>query len=140
MNIIEELESLIANKIGVVQSIYKLMKLEARLSARLMSHLLLSAFLFFVVFLALWFITMGLLGYILNVLLGSLLYAIGIVWILNVVITLILIKCIITNLSRMSFKKTRDYFSNKESDYENLNQAIDSRNKDDRTNIISSTK
>lgn len=132
MNIIESIESLISNKIGEIKSIYTLIKLEAKLSVRSLSHLLLYGCLFFFIFIAFWLITMGLMIYGLHLLLGNLFYALGLVWVFNLVIILILLKCILSTTSRMSFRKTMDYFSNIESEkYESFDKTITIRNRPD---------
>lgn len=114
MNVLEHLEGLVSGKIETMKGIVSLFKLEARLASLSVFPLLLNLIGLFVILTTTWICTMVLIGTMLMLLFTSIIPAVALVLLLNLMIFIGLGYCIKTNLKNMSFVKTRDYFSPKE--------------------------
>ena len=135
MKLIEELEGLVSSKWGVITSLISLMKLEARLAGLSIAPLLLNLFVLFIVLITVWFTAMAMLGYGVFHLYGSGMIAISSVLLINIVALTILIKCLSLNLKKMSFEKTRNYFSSNQEPDDHEQKAADVRDSSDGRNL-----
>lgn len=113
MQALDELIGLVSSRFEVFRNFITLFKLETRLAGLSVVPFLLNLGLLIAVALTLWLITMGLAGYVINMLTGSMLLAIGSVLVLNLIVFLILIKYALFNLKKMSFEKTRKFLVKK---------------------------
>lgn len=134
MKIVEELEGLVTSGLGLMQSIISIVKLETRLAGHSIFPLLLNVCMIGVIVMTLWMSTMALLGYCVVLAFDTILGALCFVLILNLTVLFGLFKYLQFNLKNMSFRKTRAYFSGKESDkHGNLKKKIDCSDSDDGT-------
>jgi len=135
MKVIEELEGLVSSKWGVVTSLISLIKLEARLAGLSIVPLLLNLFVLFIVLTTVWLTAMVMLGYGILHLYGSGMIAISSVLLINIVALAILIKYLTFNLKKMSFEKTRHYFSSNQEPDDHEQKAADFGDSSDGRNL-----
>jgi predicted membrane protein len=132
MKLLEETEGYVSDKLGVIKKLLSLMKMEAQLAGLSVYPLLVNLCALFIVFITVWFLAMFLIGYGISLVLGNLVWAVFCVFLLNLACLLGLLKYLAFNLRNMSFAKTRNYFTQKESkDYEHLEKTIDRRHRTD---------
>lgn len=110
MKFIEHLDGLVSSKIEIAKGIYTLFKLEAKLAGMNIYPLLFSLCLLIPIVLTLWLSLMVLIAYLMFVLTDMTLIAIITVLILNLGISIYLIKNLKGCLQQMSFKNTRACF------------------------------
>lgn len=115
MKIIEELEGFVSNKIGIVSTLMSLFKLEARLAGLSVYPLLINLCMLLITLLTAWISAMLLIGYLFYLYLGTLLFSVIFVFLVNFILIACLLKYLTYNLKSMSFMKTRKYFSQSES-------------------------
>ncbi|WP_454781901.1 hypothetical protein [Legionella sp. WA2022007384] len=136
MEVLKQLEGLIAAKISVFKTVCSLIRLEARLAGLSLFPLLLNICMLFVVLITAWLTAMFLTGYLVFLVLGywelliphRFLVSISLVFLLNGGLLLGLLKYLSFNLNSMSFPKTREFFSQKSVEHEKLEKADNSAN------------
>jgi hypothetical protein len=114
MKVLEEINGLVSNKIGVIKTVLSIFKLETRLAALSVYPLLLNICMLILVLLSIWFSSMLLLGYFILSLSGNIFAAVGSVLLINIVLFVGLLKYLSYNLQNMSFEKTREWISGRE--------------------------
>ena len=125
MNVFEHLEGFVSGKLSIIKTVVSLIQLETRLAGLSVYPLLLNLCMLFIVLMAVWLSTMLLLGYLFLFLFDNTFAAILFILFLNVVLLVLLLKYLMFNLKKMSFEKTRAYFSNKESsEHDKLEKTI----------------
>jgi hypothetical protein len=124
MKIFEQIEGFVSSKLYIIKMGFELVKLEARLAGLSVYPLLLNICMLLIVLMATWFVTMLLFGYGILFKFQSIVLAIGSVLLLNIMLLGFLLKYLSFNLRKMSFEKTREYFSNKvDNDYDKLEEG-----------------
>ena len=135
MKIVDEFDGLVTSYVGLLKSIISIVKLETRLARQSIFPLLLNVSMIAVIIMTLWMSTMALLGYCVVLAFDTILGALCFVVILNLSVLFGLFKYLQFNLKNMSFRKTRAYFSGKESDkHGNLKKTINCSDSKDGTN------
>lgn len=134
MNIIEEIEKLVFNKIGVFKSLYSLIKHEAKLAGLSVVPLAITLFCLFIVLMSSWLVVTVLLGYCIYLIADNSLISILLVFLFNISILFVLTKYLVFNLKNMSFEKTREYFSKGDED-EAIKRKINRRYRKNRQNL-----
>lgn len=141
MKLLEEAEGYVSDKLGVIKKLLSLMRMEAQLAGLSVYPLLLNLCALFVVFISVWFLAMFLIGYCISLVLGSLVWTVLCIFLFNLACLLGLLKYLAFNIRNMSFEKTRNYFTQKESDnYDHLEKTIDRRHRADGKEITHSTQ
>ncbi|KGP62663.1 hypothetical protein EP47_10580 [Legionella norrlandica] len=136
MNIIEELEGLISSKLGVIKTIIIIFRLEAKLFGLSIYPLLLNLVMILVVLMTIWLSAMLFLGYSMMLVCDNPLYVLGFVLVFNLMLMFGLFKYMQFNLKNMSFEKTRDYFSNKESEsHGHIEKTVNCQDRNEGKNI-----
>ena len=115
MNLFEEINGLVSDKIMVFKTIANIIKLETRLAGRSIVPFFATLFFMFIVLVSLWASATVLIGYLLVLAFGNTLYGLIAVVALNSGIMLFLAKFLILNLKKMSFQKSRELLSQPES-------------------------
>lgn len=129
MNIIEHLEGLVEGKIRIFKLVTRIIKLEAKLAGLSMYPLLINVCLLLITLTSLWLSAMLLLGYFFAQLFSNALLGIIIVLLFNLGFSFLLAKYLKSNLEKMSFKKTRAYFSSaRQDEHEKLPKTTDCQN------------
>ncbi|CAM3064772.1 Uncharacterised protein [Legionella steigerwaltii] len=123
MEALKQLEALVAAKISVFKAVWYLIRLEARLAGLSVFPLLLNVCMLFVVLITVWLTAMFLIGYFAFWASHRFLLSISLVLLLNVGCLLGLLKYLSYNLKSMSFPKTREYFSQKSVEHEQLEKT-----------------
>ena len=116
MSILNELDGLVSAKFGLIKTVFSLIKLETRLAALSVLPFLLSLCFLLIVLMGLWFLAMIMLGYALFIFFNKFILAISLIFILNLLVCLGLIKYLAFNLQSLSFEKTRKLLSRQEDD------------------------
>lgn len=140
MEALKQLEALVAAKISVIKTAWSLMRLEAKLAGLSVFPLLLNICMLFVVLITLWLTAMFLVGYLAFWASNRFLLSISLVLLLNIGFLLGLLKYLSFNLKCMSFPKTREYFSEKSVEHEQLEKADTSTNCADGQDVTVSEK
>ena len=135
MEILEEIKGLISSKIGVIKTVFAIIKLETRLAGLSVYPLLLNVCMLFVVLMLLCFSCLLWLGYFIIFMVGNIHIAIGSIIFVNVVLLVGLFKYLMFNLQKMSFEKTRAFISKKESDHDEQEEKNNYKNSNDGKNI-----
>ena len=129
MAFFEHLEGLVSSKLGILHTAIAMVKLEARLAGLSIFPLLLNVCFLFVVLITLWFTAMLLLGYFAIVAFGNNLLGVLLVFLFNLAVFFVLLNYLSFNLRKMSFEKTRKYFSTQaETQNESLEKTTDGSN------------
>ena len=131
MNILEEINGLVSNKIGVIKSVISIIKLETRLAGLSIYPLLLNVCMLIIVLIAIWFSCMLLLGYFTLSLFDNMITAISSILFLNVVLFVGLLKYLMFNLQKMSFEKTREFISRRENGHYEQEKKNNCKNSND---------
>lgn len=113
MNIFEHIDGLVSGKLAILRMVLDIVKLETRLAGLSVYPLLLNLSMLLIVLMTTWLVSMVLMGYGLLLAFESFVVAILSVLVLNVVLLGILLNYLSFNLKKMSFEKTREYFSEK---------------------------
>lgn len=138
MQALDELTGLFSSKIAVIKTLAAMVKLETRLAGLSIFPLLLNLCILIAVAMTLWFTGMILIGYGVHYLYNSMLLAIVSVFILNVILSIILIKFMLYNLRNMSFERTRKFLAQgKESNRDELKTGYSQSLAENRTGTIS---
>lgn len=125
MKILEEIISLVSDKISVFKSVGSIIKLETRLAGLSIVPFLLSIIVLLISVMGLWLVAAVLMGYGIFQLSDSILIAIVSVLVLNIAACLGLVKYLVFNIKNMSFEKTREYLFHRENgDHEIQQEAI----------------
>ena len=111
MKILEQIESLVSGKLSTLKLLIGIVKLEARLAGLSIFPLLLNLSLLLIILMTTWLVGVLLLGYGLLVVFKSFLLASLSVLFLHIILVGILLNYLSFNLKKMSFEKTREYFS-----------------------------
>lgn len=111
MNLFEQIEGLVSNKLATMKTILSIFKLEARLAGLSIFPLILNVCLLFIIIITLWLSTMVIIGYVALLFLGTFLPSIFLILILNLVLFIALLRYLSFNLKSMSFEKTRAFLS-----------------------------
>lgn len=112
MKIVENIAGLVSSKIEILKSVTSIIKLETKLAALSIFPLIMNVCLLFVVLLSLWLSSMTLLGYSFHYLFNNTFISLGLLVLLNLIFFFVLYHSLLMNLKKMSFEKTREYFSN----------------------------
>lgn len=141
IKIIEQIEGLVSSKIATIKTIYSIFKLEAKLAGLSVYPLLLNLCMLFVVLITVWLSIMLLVGYYTILFFGTFILSVVFVLLLNLVLLIGLLKYLSFNLNKMSFEKTRAYFSSNESNKDDeLKKTINSKNSNSGKKITLPTK
>jgi len=116
MKILEHIEGLVSGKVAIFKMVMEIAKLETRLAGLSVYPLLINLSMLLIVLMATWLVTMVLMGYGLLLSFGSPVVAILSVLVLNMVLLGFLLNYLSFNLKKMSFEKTREFFSHTASD------------------------
>ncbi len=116
MKILDHIEGLVSGKMAIFKMAIKIIQLEARLAGLSVFPLLLNLCMLLIVLMTGWLVTMVVIGYGVTLVYPSFLVAILSVLVLNVVLLGILLLYLSYNLKKMSFEKTREFFSHRTSD------------------------
>lgn len=116
IKLIEHIEGLVSSKLSLLQTLFSLFKLEAKLAGMTVYPLLLNLCLLFIVLITAWLSGMVLIGYVSVFFLGTTILGISFVLLLNLCIFWLLLVYFRYNLNNMSFEKTRACLSTTESD------------------------
>jgi len=114
MNVLEELDGIVAGKLAVLKTFIALIRLESKLAGLSVYPLLLNICLLLIVLMTVWATGTLLLGYSFFLICHNVLIAIGIVFLLNLAVVFGLFKYLSSNLRQMSFEKTRQYLLQRE--------------------------
>ncbi len=140
MNPFEHLEGLVSGKLSIIKMVVDIAKLEARLAGLSIYPLLLTLCLLLIVLMSTWLAAMLLVGYGIKLALHNSIWAISSVLLINMSVLILLLNYLLFNLKKMSFEKTRAYFSEKESDHhEKLEKTSDRKDSDNGKEIKGST-
>lgn len=132
MNILDEIISLVSEKIIVFKTVGTIIKLETRLAGLSIIPCLWSVGLLFLVVGGMWLLVQALLTYFFIEVFNNIPLGIFLTLSVNVGVFIILIYYIVYNLKRMSFEKTRAYLSHMERGRdESVEKTIDRRNSHD---------
>ena len=134
MKILEEIDGLVSNKIGVIKTIISIFKLETRLAGLSVYPLLLNVCMLLIVLIAIWFSCMLLLGYFTLSIVDNIIIAISSVLFLNVLLFVGLLKYLTFNLQKMSFEKTREFISRRENGHHEQEKKNSCKNSNDGQN------
>jgi len=118
MKLLDDLDGLVSNEVEVIKTIFSIFKLEARLAGLSVMPLLLNILLLFIGLFSFLGTTMVLVGYTINYFLNSPIISISLVLLLNILLMGALVWYLMFNLKKMSFEKTRKFFSNLESGHD----------------------
>lgn len=111
MRLLDDLISLISSKLNMASLFMSIFKLETRLAGLSVWPLLLTLAGLLVVAAIMWLSSMLLAGYGLYLLYQNLLLAIGVVWFIQIVMMIVLIRAVKFHLNNMSFQTTRKILS-----------------------------
>jgi hypothetical protein len=125
MKILEEIDGFVSGKINVIRTMLSIIKLETKLAGLSVYPLLINLCMLLVILTAVWFSGLLLLGYFIVLTFDSVLIAMGSLLFLNVMLFVILLKYLSFNLKRMSFEKTREFFSQSERLHNDQEKKID---------------
>lgn len=144
MNLLDELEGLITNKLGAVKTLISMTKLEGRLAGLSILPFVLCMIFLFTIALSTWLTLTGLIGYLAWLYLGKVIWSLVVVLLFNLILLSILKKYLLLTLKKMSFEKTRQYFemvltTSENGDYEQR-EANTTGSAGPRTEIANSTK
>ena len=109
MSFINELEGLIVSKLGTIQSLIAISKLEGRLAGLSIVPFLVCILSSLVILTGVWIVSMAILGYLAWLYLGNVIYSLILVLLTNILLLVIFKRWALANLRKMSFAKTREY-------------------------------
>lgn len=112
MKILEHIEGLVSGKLAIVKMVMQMVKLEARLAGLSVYPLLINLCMLLIVLMTTWLAATVLMGYGLLLAFERPVVAILSVLVLNIVLLGVLLNYLSFNLRKMSFEKTREFFSN----------------------------
>lgn len=136
IKLFEHLEGLVSSKLSILKMGLEIIKLETRLAGLSIFPLLINLILLLIVLMASWSVGMVLMGYGLFLVLESFAFATCLVFLLNIVLLAILLSYLSFNLKKMSFEKTREYFSKKmDNDYDKLKKTTNCEAGNDRKKV-----
>ncbi len=113
MKIFEHIEGLVSSKIDVAKSVMTMVKLETKLAGMSIYSVLLNLCFLMTALISVWAASMFLLGYLISLALNSPLMGVVGVLLFNLILIIVTHAQLKSNLKKMSFEKTRDYFSPK---------------------------
>ncbi len=144
MNFLDELAGLILNKIGAMKSLVSITKLESRLAGLSILPLIVCIILLLVTLTGIWLTTNLLLGYLVWLYCGQVIYSLISILIINILLLVFLKRRLLSNLRKMSFAKTRKYFDEvltiTEKNQNECKEENPNRNTEFRKNVTNSTK
>lgn len=111
MELIDHVKSFVSGNVRIASSLFTLIKLEAKLAGLSIFPVFLNSIMLLVVLMTSWIFAMVLLQHIFWILFNSFILSLGLILFLNVLLFFILMKTLTTNLQKMSFEKTREFFS-----------------------------
>ncbi|MCX7090797.1 MAG: hypothetical protein NTU48_05040 [Legionellales bacterium] len=114
MNLVEDIEGLVSNKIEIFKTIFAIVKLETRLVGLSIVPLILNIAMILVAVMTIWSSLMLVIGYTLMHWFSSFIVSVFGIMSFNVLIAFALFKYLSFNLKSMSFEKTRAYFNRRE--------------------------
>lgn len=121
MKFFEQLEGLVNGQLSVIKTLIDLIQLETRLAGLSVYPLLVNLCGLLIVLMTVWSLGMILLGYWFAFVFGHVIWSVLLLLLINMGLLFSLLYYLLFNLKKMSFEKTRRYFSKKESpDYANL--------------------
>jgi len=118
MSLIKRLERMIANKFGITADLFHLFKLEAKLAGMTLPSFIIYLGLLIPVIISLWLSFMTLLGYFVYLSTQQPIFAVAAVFILNLLITILLLIGLKHRWQEMSFARTRDCLKKPETENE----------------------
>lgn len=124
MNVIEDIEGLVSNKLEIFKTMFAIVKLETRLVGLSIFPLILNVAMILVAMMTAWSSFMIIVGYTLVHWFSSFMIGIFGVMSLNVLIGFGLCKYLSFNLKNMSFEKTRAYFNRRETSNDNITPPL----------------
>lgn len=139
MKIFDQIQGLASNSLGIVKTVFSIMKLEAKLAGMSIYPFLLNICMLLIVLITLWCSIMVLMGYLIAVGTGYITLAIGSVLMLNLILSILLLSYLKFNLKCMSFEKTREYFETRKTDYARVEKTNPRQNHHDGKKIKSSS-
>ena len=131
MNPFEQLEGLVSGKLAVVKMVVDLFKLEAKIAGLSLYPLLLTLSLLLVVLMSTWLVAMLLVGYCFLLFVHRPIWAVAFVLFINLSAVILLLHYLLFNLKKMSFEKTRAYFTEKEGHLDDKYKKTIDRTSDD---------
>lgn len=140
MNILEQLDGLVSAKIGELNALFGLFKLEARLAGLTVFPLLLNLCLMLIILTGVWLSFMIVLGSLIFTYYPNLLVTASSVFILNISLLFGLVKYLQNNLRNLSFVHTRAYFSKQETNHDSIETPVEKRDCSNADNIALPTK
>lgn len=139
MKIFEHIEGLVYGKLSIVKMVMEMVRLEARLAGLSVYPLLINLCMLLIVLMTTWLVAMVLMGYGVLLAFERPLVAIISVLALNVVLLGVLLNYLSFNLKKMSFEKTREFFSNTAgNEHDKLEKTADHETGRDREKIKAS--
>ncbi|MCE3046102.1 hypothetical protein [Legionella sp. 16cNR16C] len=110
-NLFESITGLVSSKLESYKLLAKVFQLETRLAAMGVLPLIIHTVMFLIISMTLWLLVMSLVAYGLFYLLGSIALALLLVVVINLGIMYTIYRLALSNIRKMSFEKTREYFS-----------------------------
>ncbi len=140
MRIFDELFGLVSSKVNIFKTLMVLLKLEARLAGMSVFPLLVNICLLFVIFISTWILTIILIGFGIYQFYPNAWVALGSVFGFNLIVLGILVKYLLFNLKKMTFEKTRKFWSNRgnSNELKLKKKGVDSGSRD-RKEVVSAT-
>ena len=114
MNLIEHLDGLLSGQLTIIKMVFSIAKLEARLAGLSIFPLFLTMVLLLTILMSTWLGVMLLLGLTFALLIDNFIAIIALVLFVNVGFFILLLSYLSFNLKKMSFERTRAYFSDRE--------------------------
>lgn len=140
MDVLKQIEQFFSARIALIKTMCTMMQLEARLAALSIFPLLISICLLLIILMTSWLLISLLVGYGILLFSNNFLLSLFLVFLLNVVLLLCLVKYLAFNLKNMSFEKTRAYFSqNKSIDDEQFEKTVKVSNSNDEQRVAATT-
>lgn len=122
MEIFKQLEALVTAKLTIFKTVFKLVRLEAKLAGLSILPLVLSICMLLVLLMSTWMMISVLAVYGIVLLVNSYLAGFSIILLVNLCLSWAMFRYLNYNLNSMSFVKTRAYFSQKKRIYYESNQ------------------
>ena len=127
MKLFENIEGFASDCLSLIKTIVSIFKLEAKLARLSVFPLLLNFCMLFIIAITIWLSSLFILGYYVALAFNSIIIALAIILLINLLILISLIQYLKFNLRNLSFVKTRAYFSKKEEKpYEQLEESTNS--------------
>ncbi|KTC73096.1 hypothetical protein Lbir_1148 [Legionella birminghamensis] len=110
-NLFESISGLVSSKLESYKLFTKIVQLETKLAAMGVLPLIIHTVMLLIMSMTVWLLIMSLIGYGLFYILGSIALSLLLTVVLNLGIMYTIYRLAVSNLKKMSFEKTREYFS-----------------------------